>query len=115
MSGSDAGACHAPALDFNALPSMLFVFVADLGQVVLRNESLFGQGWADVVRLLQRRQFERLGSQILVRNESQQMADDVEACGFFVVRVDDVPGRLAGVGDGEHFVLGAGIVGPAAA
>ena len=40
------------------------------------------------------------------------MADDVEARGLFVVGVDHVPGRLPGVGAGEHLVFGARVLGP---
>ena len=49
---------------------------------------------ANVLCLDQRRKIHGFGCQIFVRNLGQEMADDVEAGGFLVFRVDDKPRSL---------------------
>ena len=52
--------------------------------------------------------------QVAVGDLGEDVADDVEAGGAFVVAVGHKPGRPGGVGGGEHVVAGLGVVVPAA-
>jgi len=49
--------------------------------------------------------------EIFVRDLRKQMADDVEARGLLVFRIDHEPGRLLVVGCVEHVILGPGVIG----
>ena len=52
--------------------------------------------------------------QVVVGDLGEDVADDVEAGGAFVVAVGHKPGRPGGVSGGEHVVAGLGVVVPAA-
>src|SRR5437899_4227462 len=83
-----------------------------LASVDLGDEVLIFNRRADVLGLIHWRELNGFRSEIFVRNEREQVPDDIEAGTFLVFRIDHVPGSLLDVGDRKHFVLGAGILGP---
>src|SRR6185312_2338400 len=80
----------------------------------LGDECLLVHRWADVALVrLARRELDRLGGQVLVGDQAEQVGDQVESCAALVVAVDHVPRRLPDVGVAEHLVLGLRILDPA--
>src|SRR5512132_522748 len=74
--------------------------------VVVGHEGLLAQRRPDVTALPSGRQYDRLRRQVLVGDHAQQVADAVQPRAPLVVGLHHVPGRLLGVGVGEHLVLG---------
>jgi hypothetical protein len=59
-------------------------------------------------------QFQAFGSEFLVGNQREQVADHVQAGVFLIFSVGDVPPRLLDSGDHERFIFDAEILGLAA-
>src|SRR5580692_3954468 len=105
------GAQNGAGPDWHSLPAKKST-TEELSTVNDRNVVLLLEGWANILRLHQRRKIHRFGCQIFVRNLRQEMADDIEPRGFLVFRVDDEPRGLLVVSVVEHVVLGAGVISP---
>ena len=60
-------------------------------------------------------QLDGVGRHIDIGDLAQNMADAVEPCPLFVIRIDGKPGRFGNVGVGKHGVLRFGILDPAIA
>src|SRR5579871_158695 len=89
---------------------MLLIYEVDLWDEILLLER-----WTEVFGPIQRGQFERLWREVLIGDEGEQVANDVEAGAPLVLGIDDVPGCLLDVGYGEHFVFGPGVFRPSSA
>lgn len=90
---------------------------------LLGNEGLLRHGRAHVAHLFldrvglglgSRFELDGFGRRVIIRNQAQHMGNAVEARVLLAVRSHHVPGGCLNVGVGEHFVLGLGILDPAA-
>src|SRR4051794_32045364 len=84
--------------------------------ILLRHEPAAAEWTLVVVRALHRtlREPDLLSGELFVRDEAQQLPDAVQPRPLLVVRPQDVPRRVLGVGRVEHRVAGAGILVPPA-
>src|SRR3954462_4171166 len=89
----------------------------DAPSVLLRHEAPPCDRGLVVVTVLLRpaRQLHRRPIELLVREKLDHMGDRVQPGALLVVRSDDVPGRVALVGGGEHRIAGARVLVPLAA
>src|SRR3954469_20327472 len=89
----------------------------DAPSVMLRDEAAACDRGLVVVTVLLRPiwQLHRRPIELLVREKLDQMGDRVQPGALLVVRSDDVPGRVALVGGGEHRIAGARVLVPFAA
>src|SRR5262249_20383110 len=84
--------------------------------VHLGDVQLGGYWMANILRVvLTGRQLDRIMWNFLVRQLTQQVIDTVQASAFFLVGVDQPPGRFWNVGVLQHIFLGPGVLLPAAA